>query len=218
MAEWWYNTTYHSTINLTPFEALYGYSPPIHLPYLAGSSAVHQVDLQLQEREEMMQLMKHHLKRAQERMRSQANKHRTDKQFSIGQWVYLKLQPYRQTSVADRQYQKLAPRYFGPYQILDKIGAVAYRLDLPSNSQLHPVFHVSQLKEKIGHHSRKGTQLPVPNHTSTMEPLEILARRMVRRGNRPATQVLVHWSNSFPEDATWEYLFDLQQRFPQFQP
>ena len=49
LAEWWYNSTYHSSLNLTPFEALYGYSPPIHLPYLAGSSVVHQVDLQLQE-------------------------------------------------------------------------------------------------------------------------------------------------------------------------
>ena len=46
-AEWWYNTIYHSALKLIPFEALYGYSPPIHLPYLVGSSTVHQVDLQL---------------------------------------------------------------------------------------------------------------------------------------------------------------------------
>ena len=218
LAEWWYNSTYHSAINLTPFEALYGYSPPIHLPYLAGSSTVHQVDLQLQEREEMMQLLKYHLHRAQERMKTQADKHRIDRQFSIGDWVYLKLQPYRQTSVADKQYHKLAPRYFGPYQIVDKIGAVASKLALPSFAQLHPVFHVSQLKKKIGPHSRMGTLLPTPSSTPMLEPLVILARRMVRRGNRPATQVLVHWSNFFPENATWEYLFDLQQRFPHFQP
>ena len=218
LAEWWYNSTYHSAINLTPFEALYGYSPPLHLPYLAGSSAVHQVDNQLRDRDEIMQLLKYHLKRAQERMKTQADKHRTDRQFHIGDWVYLKLQPYRQTSVANRQYQKLSPRYFGPFKVVDRIGAVAYKLELPSDSQLHPLFHVSQLKRKLGAQARMGTQLPIPSDSPTLEPVAILDKRMVRRGNRPATQVLVHWSNSFPEDATWEYLFDIQQRFPQFQP
>lgn len=64
--------------------------------------------------------------------------------------VYLQLQPYRQTSVALRRVSKLAPHYYGPFQILQKIGSVAYKLDLPSNSKLHPVFHVSKLKVKLG--------------------------------------------------------------------
>ena len=63
-----------------------------------------------------------------------------------------------------------------------------------------------------------GSQLPVYDDTPSLEPVAILARRMVKRGNQPATQVLVHWTNSFPEDATWEFLYDLQQRFPDFQP
>ena len=132
--------------------------------------------------------------------------------------MYLKLHPYRQISMADKQYQKLVPHCFGPYKILDKIRAVAYKLALPPDSQLHTIFHVSHLKKKVGSHAKMDTQLPIPSNSPTLEPLSILARKMVRRGNRPATQILVHWSNFFLDDATWEYLFDQQQRFPQFQP
>ena len=130
--------------------------------------------------------------------------------------MYLKLQPYRQNTLADRQFQKLSPRYFGPYQVEDRIGATAYRLKLPAGSQLHPVFHVSQLKKKMGVTGNMGTQLPVPGENQELEPIAILDRRTVKIGNRAATQVLVHWTNSFPEDATWEFLYDLQQKFPNF--
>ena len=185
---------------------------------MPGASLVNQVDLQLQAREEMLQLLKHHLRQAQERMKVQADKHRVDRQFKIGDLVYLKLQPYRQNSLADRQYRKLSARYFGPYRVEDKIGAVAYRLTLPAGSQIHPIFHVSQLKRKLGSGHLQGSQLPVYGSSPTLEPLAVLDRRMVQRGNRPATQVLIHWTNSFPEDATWEFLFDLQQKFPSFEP
>ena len=218
LAEWWYNTIYHSSIHITPFEALYGYAPPMHLPYLPEASLVHQIDVNLQDRENMLQLLKYHLKRAQHRMKSQADKHRIDRQFRVGHWVYLKLQPYRQHSLSDRQFQKLAPRYFGPYQVKDKVGNVAYKLKLPPTSQIHSTFHVSQLKKKVGTDGVMGSQLPVYGDTPSLEPIAILARRMVKRGNQPATQVLVHWTNSFPEAATWEFLYDLQQRFPDFQP
>ena len=218
LAEWWYNSNHHSAIQLTPFEALYGYPPPIHLPYLPESSNVQQVEVQLQDRESMLQLLKHHLQRAQSRMKMQADKRRVDRQFEMGAWVYLKLQPYRQNTLADRQFQKLAPKYFGPYQVEDRIGSVAYKLRLPSGSQLHPVFHVSQLKKKIGVTGTIGTQLPILGDVHDWKPLAVLDRRTVKRGNQAATQVLVHWTNSFPEDATWEFLYDLQKKFPDFQP
>ena len=192
LAEWWYNSNYHSSLHVTPFEALYGYKPPIHLPYFPGLSLVNEVDLQLQAREEMLQLLKHHLARAQARMKAQADRHRVDKQFAVGDWVYLKLQPYRQNSLADRQYRKLSARYFGPYKVEDRVGAVAYKLDLPAGSQLHPIFHVSQLKKKLGNRAVTGAQLPLLGSSPTLEPVAVLDRRMVQRGNRPATQVLVH--------------------------
>ena len=116
--------------------------------------------------------------------------------------MYLKLQPYRQNSLADRQYRKLSARYFGPYRIEDKIGIVAYKLALPRGSQIHPIFHVSQLKKKVGPNHLQRSQLPVQGASPVLEPLAVLDKRMVQRGNRPTTQVLVHWTNSFPEDAT----------------
>src|SRR4051812_31257667 len=83
-------------------------------------------------------------------MKKQADKGRTDKQFVVGDSVYLRLQPYIQTSLAQRPYQKLAFRYYGPYKIIGHVGAVAYELQLLVDSKIHNVMHVSQLKQAIG--------------------------------------------------------------------
>lgn len=69
LAEWWYNLTFHSAIQCTPYEALYGQIPPHHTPYLAGASLVTKVDRSLQHREAARQLLKFYLRRAQDRMR-----------------------------------------------------------------------------------------------------------------------------------------------------
>lgn len=82
-------------------------------------------------------------------MKKQADLHRTERVFEVGDWVYFRLQPYRQHLVALWRVLKLSPRFFGPYKILPKIGTVAYKLKLPEDSEIHPIFHVSQLKMKI---------------------------------------------------------------------
>ena len=67
----------------------------------------------------------------------------------VGEKVFLKIQPYKLQSLAKRQNQKLSPRYYGPFEVLEKIGGVAYKLKLPLDSNIHPVFHVSLLKQCI---------------------------------------------------------------------
>jgi hypothetical protein len=86
--------------------------------------------------------MKQHLLRAQQRMKKNADKHRVERSFQVGDMVFLKLQPYVQTSLALRSSQKLAFKFFGPYKILARVGEVAYRLDLPASRKIHDVVHV----------------------------------------------------------------------------
>lgn len=73
-----------------------------------------------------------------------------DREFNVGDWVYLPLQSYRQTNIKLRTNFKLSPRFYGPFKILQRNGPVAYKLELPTRSRIHPVFHVSVLKKKLG--------------------------------------------------------------------
>ncbi|GJZ17305.1 retrotransposable element Tf2 [Tanacetum coccineum] len=185
---------------------------------MAEFCLVEVVDRTMQAREEFLQVAKFHLKRAQDRMVSQANKHRSDKVFKARMWVYLKLQPHRQVTLRKEHQHKLSSKYFGPFMILEKIEAVAYKLELPQNSQVHPVFHIFQLKLCQGNSHKTGT-LPhcEPNGVLSAEPVAILDRRLAKVNNKSAAYVLVKWSNHTNEDATWENYVDLIQRYPEFE-
>jgi hypothetical protein len=96
----------------------------------------------------------------QNRMKQQANQGRSERQFEEGDHVFLRLQPYNKNSLKAKHYQKLAPKFYGPYTVLKCVGQVAYQLALPSHSKLHPVFHVSCLKKVIGTKFQIQTNLP----------------------------------------------------------
>lgn len=146
-AEFWYNTTFHRAIGITPFPALYGRSLPVITRYLLGSTIIQEVDKALCNRDELLRRLKQNLEKARNRMKQQADAHRHDDSFEVSDWVFLKLQPFRQQSVFKRANQKLANKYFGPYRVIDKIGVVAYKLELPKHSKVHSVFHISCLND-----------------------------------------------------------------------
>jgi hypothetical protein len=215
-AELWYNTTFHVSTGTTPFETVYGRKPPTVVRFLQGETKVEAVATELMDRDEALRQLKYHLIRAQEQMKVYADKKRKAYSFEVGEWVFLKLRPHRQQTVARRINQKLAPRYFGPFPILKKVGPVSYKLKLPEGSRVHAVFHISQLKKAIGEYSAE-PQLPEGlemEPEEIEEPEELLASRSVTQGGQRVRQWLVRWKGRAAEDTTWEDESVLKSQFP----
>lgn len=97
--------------------------------------------------------------------------------------------------------------------MVDRVGEVAYRLDLPPSSRVHPVFHVSLLRKVLAPDCQVLPMLPVPN-AQFQFPEQILQQRVVRRGADSLVQVLVKWNDMLVEMATWEDKVTLKQKFP----
>lgn len=141
----------------------------------------------------MMKSLNDQLLKSQERMKHFASKQRTERHIVVGDMVYLKLKPYRQTFVGVRKNLKLSSRYYGPFAVLEKIGSVAYRLALPLDYSIHPIFHVFQLKHKLIDAITPSPTLPLVNAEGQIliEPVAILDGHIVNRNNMATTQILV---------------------------
>ncbi|KAF7833267.1 Ty3/gypsy retrotransposon protein [Senna tora] len=168
-AEYWYNTAYHIAIGMTLFKAVYGRDPPQLTHYIPDPSDAMEVRDQLLLWDEILQQLRVHLQRSQDRMKLFADRKRSELQFQVGDSVFVRLQPYRQHSVHLRRNQKLGMCYFGPFTILERIGEVAYRLQLPPHAKIHDIFHVSQLKQCIG--SAASVHIPLPLLTTEQGPV-----------------------------------------------
>ena len=112
----------------SPFKELYGRAPPPLLPYKKCATMVAEVDILLDNRDAILDDLRMHLLHTQQQMQRQANMKRHDEEFQLGDQVYVKLCPYRKQSLAKRLNEKLSPRYYSPYTILQHIGKVAYKL------------------------------------------------------------------------------------------
>jgi len=128
-------------------------------------------------------------------MKLNANKHHRDLQLSVGDWAYVRLRPYRQTSMASN-YSKLSKWYYGPYQVIERIGVVAYKLLLPPSSRIHPMFHISLLKLHQGPLPTVETTLPPEaiDHHPIVTPLSILDWKWDTSVTPAVCKVLVQWT------------------------
>ncbi|KAL0544053.1 hypothetical protein IC582_019164 [Cucumis melo] len=218
LMEFAYNNSYQATIGMAPFEALYGKccrSPvcwgEVGEQKLMGPELV-------QSTNEAIQKIRSRMHTAQSRQKSYADVRRKDLEFEVGDKVFLKVAPMRGVLHFERR-GKLSPRFVGPFEILERIGPVAYRLALPpSLSTVHEVFHVSMLRKYV----------PDPSHVVDYEPLEIdenlgyveqpvevLAREVKTLRNKEIPLVKVLWRNHRVEEATWEREDDMRSRYPE---
>lgn len=152
------------------------------------------------------ELLKQQLTKAQLRMKQYANQKRSLQEFQVGDKVFLKLQPYDQSSVVNRPYPRLSYKYYGPYPIVERIGTAAYKLQLPEGALIHPVFHVLQLKPQVPNYTPVFSSLPHPVDFSLkdVQPEAIMDRRLVKKGNSAHVQVLIKWTSLPATVATWE--------------
>jgi hypothetical protein len=183
-----------------------------------GQTKVPAVEQVLIDRDDALDELKFHWLRAQQRMKAQADKRRRDLEFSVGDLVFLKIRPYRQKSLAKRPNEKLAPRYYGPFAVLERIGKVAYKLDLPATTSIHPVFHISQLRPALGANLSKQS---IPTQlTSELEfvvkPEALLGVRKRNTSTASVLDVLIKWQGLPDFEATWEKFDKIDHDFPAF--
>ncbi|KAM2388601.1 hypothetical protein ACFXTH_038026 [Malus domestica] len=140
LIEFTYNNSYHSSIGMAPFEALYGKSCRTPLCWSGVGERVLVGPEIVDETTQNVQVIKSNLKAAQDRQKSLADKHAIDQRYNVGDWVFLKLSPWKGV-VRFEKKGKLSPRCIGPYMIIEQVGEVAYRLELPLElSKVHDVF------------------------------------------------------------------------------
>jgi hypothetical protein len=156
------------------------------------------------------------LKEAQDGHKSYADQKIRHVEFQVGDNVYLKVKA-RKSSLKLGNCAKMARRFCGPFEILARIGPVAYQLSFPANLRIHNVFHVSLLKKYIHDptHMIDWNLVQVePEDEFQVEPLWVLDRREITLRNRVVAQVKVQWKHFSPEEATWELEGYLRKYIP----
>ncbi|GJS78386.1 putative reverse transcriptase domain-containing protein [Tanacetum coccineum] len=217
LVEFSYNNSYHTSVKCAPFEDLYGRkcrSPVIWTE--VGESQLIGPEIMQETIEKIIQI-KERLKTARSRQKSYADKRRKPLEFKVGDRVLLKVSPWKRV-VRFGKKGKLAPRYVGPFEIVERVGNVAYRLKLPHElSCVHDTFHVSNLKKCL---AEPDVQVPLDeikideNLRFVEEPIEIVDRDVKKLKRRRIPLVKVRWNSRQGAEYTWEHEDQFRKKYP----
>ncbi|KAD4981823.1 hypothetical protein E3N88_18494 [Mikania micrantha] len=213
-----YNNSYHSSIGCASFEALYGRKCRSPICWTeVGDNRITEPEL-IQDTTDNITQIQRRLQATRSRQENYADKWRKPLEFQVGDCVMLMVSPWKGI-VRFGKKGKLAPRYVGPFEIIERIGPVAYRLRLPDElSGVHDVFHVSNLKKCLADESLviPVEEIQLDEHLHFIEePLEIMDRKdkQLRRSRIPI--VKVQWNSRQGPEFTWECEDHMKLKYPQ---
>ena len=213
-----YNNNYQATIGVAPYEMLYGRKcrSPIHWDE-TGERSYLGPEL-VQKTNEAIQKIRARMLTSQSRQTSYANLKRRGVEFQVGDLVFLRVSPLKGVKRFGVR-GKLSPRFIGPFEILERVGEVAYRLALPpALASVHNVFHVSMLRKYVSDptHILSYEHLELDEDLSYEEkPVQILDQKDKVLRTKTISLLKVLWRNSKSEEATWELESEMRERFPE---
>jgi hypothetical protein len=220
LAEFSYNNSYQASLKMAPFDALYGRRCCTPLNWSeAGERTLFGPDL-VKDAEEKVQVMRENLKMAQMRQNSYYDKGTAPRQFEVGDYVYLKVSHNKGVQRFGVN-GKLAPRYIGPYEVIEVCGPVAYHIQLQERvSTVHNVFHVTQLKKRM--HVPENEVITEAN--AWIEPdisliehrLRVLDQKERKTRRQTVRMYKIQWSHHTEKEATWETEDYLNTKYPSF--
>ncbi|KAJ0434684.1 putative nucleotidyltransferase, Ribonuclease H [Helianthus annuus] len=218
LVEFSYNNSYHTSIQAAPFEALYGRKCRSPLCWAeVGDSQITGPEIVVDATEKIAQI-RQRMAAARDRQKAYADKRRKPLEFEVGDRVLLKVSPWKGV-VRFGKRGKLNPRYVGPFEIIEKIGKVAYKLNLPAElGAVHNVFHVSNLKKCLSDEN-----LIIPFKELTIderlqfveEPVEITDRDVKVLKHKRIPLVRVRWNSKRGPEYTWEREDRMTEKYPQ---
>ncbi|CAN6440945.1 unnamed protein product [Victoria cruziana] len=217
LVEFAYNNSYHASIGIAPFEALYG--RPCRAPgyWYDIADASFEDHLVLHYYEDQVHMIRDRLQTAQHRQKCYADRRRRALEFEVGDFVFLKISPTKGIFRFGKR-SKLSPRFIGPFEVIERIGLAAYRLALPPRlSQVHNVFHVSMLRKYLPDPNRQSEQIDVQvdeRLTVPEMPVKIVDEQVRKLRNKQILMVKVQWQHQGVQDFSWETRALMESQYP----
>ncbi|KAJ0457620.1 putative nucleotidyltransferase, Ribonuclease H [Helianthus annuus] len=216
LVEFSYNS-YHTSIKAAPFEALYGRKCRSPLCWAdAGDKRMVGPEL-VQETTDKIAHIRERIKAARDRQKSYADQRRKPLEFEVGDKVLLKVSPWKGVARFGKR-GKLNPRYIGPFRILERVGTVAYKLELPEElNGVHDTFHVSNLKKSP---TQEDVIIPADEvHIDdalrfTEQPVEVTDWKVNRTRRSSVKLVKVRWNSKHGPEYTWEREDQFKEKYP----